>query len=398
MKNKNIKFHKSSKPTPYIIDLRSKGGKIIRFATYELANKHYKKYIEAIEKETDLSESFNWTFNELLLNKHGFQPHELSRIKEGEILEDTYRKNIATIKETLNENVAGVTLGNMKVKDLSLRDIKLELFPNLKVKGVKGKNKSHKTLINYKTCLNSLLNYAILAECRTDNPIVGFKLFKNKNQAHEDLLKPKAKRIAPDVIKEIVSKLPAFRPHGPSMQLIANFALQTGVRAGEQRQLTWEKIDFENKLVIVNQALHRDSEQLRTKTEQSIRELPLSTQMINDLKELWLSQGRPGQSNYVFPKNEKGSITRNVFEDMFSWNGFLHRACKAAGAEKIKWHDLRHFFASKMLQTYPDNIWKVSRKMGHATVKLTQDTYGHWIENDKQKFQDQEDIENVKWY
>ena len=40
MKNKNIKFHKSSKPTPYIIDLRSKGGKIIRFATYELANKH----------------------------------------------------------------------------------------------------------------------------------------------------------------------------------------------------------------------------------------------------------------------------------------------------------------------------------------------------------------------
>ena len=51
-----------------------------------------------------------------------------------------------------------------------------------------------------------------------------------------------------------------------------------------------------------------------------------------------------------------------------------------------------------MLQTYPDNIWKVSRKMGHATVKLTQDTYGHWIENDKQKFQDQEDIENVKWY
>jgi len=83
---------------------------------------------------------------------------------------------------------------------------------------------------------------------------------------------------------------------------------------------------------------------------------------------------------------------------LFSWNGFLHRACKAAGAEKIKWHDLRHFFASKMLQTYPENIWKVSRKMGHATVKLTQDTYGHWIEDDKQKYQDQEDIENVKWY
>ena len=120
--------------------------------------------------------------------------------------------------------------------------------------------------------------------------------------------------------------------------------------------------------------------------------------MINSLKELWLQQGKPGGTNFVFPKNEKGSITLNIEEDMYSWNGFLNRACRDAKVDKIKWHDLRHFFASKMLQTYPGDIWKVTRKLGHSTVKITQETYGHWIQDEEQKLKDQEDMENVKWY
>jgi integrase len=399
MKNKNIKYHKANVNLKYVIDLRSKGGKILRFKTYELANKHYKKYVEKIDQDKQLTESFDWSFDDLLYNEdHGFKQNEHTRIQNGEILESTYEKNIATLIETLDVKINGKRLGDMQVKDLSLKDIKLDLFPKLKADGVNGKERSHKTLINYKTCLNSLLNFALLNECRVDNPMIGFKLFKNKNVEHGKLLKPKCQRIAPEVIKKIINELPAFRPHGPSMQIIAIFALQTGARAAEQRQLTWSKISFEKKSVTINEALHKGSDQLRTKSKNSIRELPLSTELVNSLKELWLSQGRPGPDNYVFPKNEKGSIQLNIHEDMFSWYGFLQRACKRAGVDFITWHDLRHFFASKMLQTYPDNIWKVSQKMGHATVKITQDTYGHWIEDNLQKQKDQEDMEKVNWY
>ena len=402
MKNKNIKFHKSrqdQKRKPWVIDLRPKGGKLMSFDSYDLANKHYHRYEDKIEQDQPLAKSFDWTFDTLFNNEsNGYKVYEEPRIADGEILEDTYLKKVADIKCLLNAKVEGVRFGSLKVKDLNLGYIKLKLFPALKADGVKGKDRSHKTLKAYKTGLNSLLNFAILIECITINPQVGFKLFKNKKEEYDAHLKPKHQKIAPNIIKKIVDQLPAHRPFGTSMQLIANFALQTGIRAGEHRGLTWDNVDFKNKVVHIVTALHRVSKEKRTKTDQSVRSLPLSTDMINSLKELWLQQGKPGGTNFVFPKNEKGSITLNIEEDMYSWNGFLNRACRDAKVDKIKWHDLRHFFASKMLQTYPGDIWKVTRKLGHSTVKITQETYGHWIQDEEQKLKDQEDMENVKWY
>ena len=93
MKNKNIKYHKSNPTKKYVIDLRSKGGHIMRFKTYDLANKHYKKYVDKLDQEKELSESFDWSFDDLLFNEdHGFKQNEHTRIQNGEILESTYEK------------------------------------------------------------------------------------------------------------------------------------------------------------------------------------------------------------------------------------------------------------------------------------------------------------------
>jgi len=402
MKNKNIKFHKSrqdQKRKPWVIDLRPKGGKLMSFDSYDLANKHYHRYEDKLEQDKPLENSFDWTFDELFGNKtNGYKVHEEPRIDNGEILEDTYLKKVADIKCLLKTKVEGLRFGSSKPKDLTLGYIKLKLFPALKADGVKGKDRSHKTLKAYKTALNSLLTFSILIECITINPIVGFKLYKNKKQEFQANIKPKQQRIAPDIIKKIVDNLPVFRPFGCSMQLIANFAIQTGARAGEHRGLTWDNVDFKNNLAHIVTALHRVSKEKRTKTNQSVRSMPLSSDMISSLKELWLQQGKPKGTNFVFPKNEKGSIALNIEEDMYSWNGFLNRACKDAGVDKIRWNDLRHYFASKMLQTYPGDIWKVSRKLGHANIKIVQETYGHWIQDEEQKLKDQEDMNEMKWY
>jgi len=402
MKNKNIKFHKSranQKRKPWVIDLRPKGGKIMSFDSYELANKHYHRYEDKIEQDEPLTKSFDWTFDTLFNNeKNGYKVHEKPRIAAGEILEDTYIKKVADIKSLLNAKVEGVRFGGSKVKDLNLGYIKLKLFPVLKANGVKGKERSHKTLKAYKTALNGLLTFAILIECIAINPQIGFKLFKNKKLEFMANLKPKHQKIAPGIVKKIVDKLPVYRPFGCSMQLIANFALQTGARAGEHRGLTWDNVDFKNNLAHIVTALHRVSKEERTKTDQSVRSMPLSSDMISSLKELWLQQGKPKGTNFVFPKNEKGSIALNIEEDMSSWNGFLKRACGDAEVDPIRWNDLRHYFASKMLQKYPGDIWKVSRKMGHGNIKITQETYGHWIEDKEQKLKDQEDMNEMKWY
>ena len=58
----------------------------------------------------------------------------------------------------------------------------------------------------------------------------------------------------------------------------------------------------------------------------------------------------------------------------------LHRACDAAGVDRIRWHDLRHYYASKLLMAYPNDLFRVKSYMGHATIAITQEIYGHWLD------------------
>ena len=54
----------------------------------------------------------------------------------------------------------------------------------------------------------------------------------------------------------------------------------------------------------------------------------------------------------------------------------VKRICKKLGYPGIRFHDLRHTFATVSLQN-GDNIKLVSENLGHATVAFTLDVYGH---------------------
>ncbi len=66
----------------------------------------------------------------------------------------------------------------------------------------------------------------------------------------------------------------------------------------------------------------------------------------------------------------------------------LKKACKQAGVEVIRWHDLRHFFASILLQTYGDDLHKVTSFMGHGSIEMTRKVYGHWLDDSKRNAED----------
>ena len=54
-------------------------------------------------------------------------------------------------------------------------------------------------------------------------------------------------------------------------------------------------------------------------------------------------------------------------------------AClKLAGLRKIRIHDLRHTYATIRLIS-GHNIGDVSYQLGHSSIKITYDTYGHWL-------------------
>ena len=54
-------------------------------------------------------------------------------------------------------------------------------------------------------------------------------------------------------------------------------------------------------------------------------------------------------------------------------------AClKLAKLRKIRIHDLRHAYATIRLLS-GHNIGDVSYQLGHSSIKITYDTYGHWL-------------------
>ena len=64
---------------------------------------------------------------------------------------------------------------------------------------------------------------------------------------------------------------------------------------------------------------------------------------------------------------------------------YLQEACERADVERIRWHDLRHYYASVLLKVYGGDFNRIKTYMGHASIKTTIDIYSHWIENDEEK-------------
>ena len=56
-----------------------------------------------------------------------------------------------------------------------------------------------------------------------------------------------------------------------------------------------------------------------------------------------------------------------------------YKMCEKASLRRVRIHDLRHSYATIRI-TAGHNIADVSRQLGHASIKITVDTYYHWID------------------
>lgn len=111
---------------------------------------------------------------------------------------------------------------------------------------------------------------------------------------------------------------------------------------------------------------------LTPKSEYSIREIDLSPKVKKVLLELYLKSGQ--KEGLVFPSRKGTPLNANNF-----YKRKFKPALKAAGIEgNIRWHDLRHTFGSLKLEQGA-NIYYVQRQMGHSSIQVTVDIYGHLL-------------------
>ena len=154
-------------------------------------------------------------------------------------------------------------------------------------------------------------------------------------------------------------------------RLLLSFAVFTGCRVGEILGAAWNHIDWESGEFRVRRA-YKEGHFQEPKTRTSYRSIALPAFLLEELR-VW---------RLACPKSPHDLIFSNLDgRPMSYWNlmarGF-HPALKRAGIRKIRFHDLRHTFASLMIRNRED-IVSVSRLMGHANASFTFNTYCHML-------------------
>jgi integrase len=172
----------------------------------------------------------------------------------------------------------------------------------------------------------------------------------------------------------------------PSSRLMIATVLYTGLRISEMLGLTWGDVDFGAGLINVRAQLsraHRDAPARRVppKTPASIRDVPLVPQLARLLAAHRQASPFSQGTNWVFATSRGTPYGhRNA-----SRCG-LARAAERAGLNDDRWpplrfHDLRHTFASHLIVDLGLDVAQVSRILGHAGITITLDIYTHLFED-----------------
>ena len=179
---------------------------------------------------------------------------------------------------------------------------------------------------------------------------------------------------------------------GDRLEAVFVVALSTGLRRGEVLGLRWQDVDLEGRVLFVRQALQRVDRALKMvppKTHRSSRPIPLPQFAVTAFSQQKVRQandrrlvGRAWEDGGLVFTTEIGTPLepRNV-------NRRFYAARSAAGLEWVRLHDLRHAFATFLLDQ-GEGLRTVMDLLGHSTIRLTADTYGHVLPSRARKAAD----------
>lgn len=183
----------------------------------------------------------------------------------------------------------------------------------------------------------------------------------------EDIKKPR-----PDLVQDqfwIKVEINQFLRANRNDQLLPFFfvAMHTGLRLAELCGLKWDRIDFMNNQISVTRT--RDKYGLKETTKTKIKRFVPMTQ---EVRALLLALNSKNQGNpFVFLEADGTEVKYAHIYRRF------HKAQDKAGiTNKIRFHDLRHSFASNFMMN-GGNVFDLQKLLGHTDIKMTM-RYAHF--------------------
>ena len=255
-------------------------------------------------------------------------------------------------------------IGSIPLADLTSLDLQRfykHLLDGGRVDRIEAKKKpkglAPKTVRNIHQMIGSAYNLAMEQKLVTRNPTQGCALPKVEHKEMKTLT---------------ADQLSAFfqEARDSGVYELYYLDLATGLRRGELLGLKWADVDLDRGVLKIQRAISRQNGKVvetPLKTKNAYRTLPLSADAIDVLMQ---QRRKTGNSEWVFPSPSGGPMSPDSVLHM------LQRVLKRAGLPRIRFHDLRHTFATMALQNGVD-VKTVSSMLGHYSAGFTLDIYAH---------------------
>lgn len=305
--------------------------------------------------------------------------------------EDVYREWDLGYVNTVRETTYNMTsqqfkkyilpaFGNRNIKHITINECQLmvnewsKLYTNFKV---------------LKSAVQRVLDHAVISKYTQDNPMKFVKMpKKNQNYSNEtdkkyydvDEMKLFFKTLAANFsIKEVAM-----------IHLLA----YTGMRKGELGGLYWSDVDFENKTIKIGKNLAYVNKTYKTydpKTKKSNRVIKIHDVTVNILKQWKKRQAEELLSYSINPDQKEQWVFSMFYADKVNapihpdtTNNIINKVLKInKQLPHITPHGFRHSHASILIEAATE-IKEIQERLGHASISITGDTYGHLTEKAKE--------------
>ena len=279
---------------------------------------------------------------------------------------NTWKGYEAIFKQHLNPAWAEKRLDEItraNIKTLLLQKLELGYAPQ--------------TVNNIRIVISGVLNYALEEEIIQFNNAskLGRMIKKGERKEHiTPLTKEQAVKFMDTVKDESLHYYPLFL-----------CVFRTGVRLGELIGLAWEDINFDSNTIKVQRSYsHRH---FSTPKSHKYRLIDMSNQLrkvLLDYRAVLIQKFRGKLPICELPGKKKGVhlVFCNRDGGVLDGDNLRHRVfyplLEKADIPKVRFHDIRHTFASLLLQQ-GESLAYVRDQMGHASIMTTVDIYGHLV-------------------